>query len=163
MKPILRQLIILLAVPALLFAQETNQPASSFNLHEYLETGMEVAGIRVPYYEDDGELRAQLYGGYAKLLENEVADVSNLRIDVYDEGDVIMTIFAPQCFTRIDESGGQKMLVVYSDGDVLIDMAQMSIAGKGFRFTSDENRFEILSESRVLIKEGAREMDGVEL
>ena len=70
---------------------------------EYLETGMEVAGVRAPYYDDNGELKAQLYGGHAKVLEGGVADVTNLRIDVFQDGEVVMTIFPPRCFTKIDD------------------------------------------------------------
>ncbi len=163
MKQFLRQLIFLLAVPALLCAQESKKSEPSFNLRDYMAVGDGLAEIRVPYYDDDGNLQAQLYGGYARLLENEVVDVTNLKIDVYEKGAVIMTIFAPQCFTAIEESDGKKSLQVYSDGDVLIEMDQMTIAGHGFRFSSERSRFEILSDSRVLVKAAAREMKGVEL
>jgi hypothetical protein len=135
----------------------------SSKLDEYMETGMEVAGIRAPYYDDEGNLKAQLYGGYAKVLEGGVADVTNLRIDVFQDRKVLMSVFAPQCFTKIAEEGGQKLLSVYSEGDVLIDMEQMTISGRGFRFSSKENRFEIDHDSKVLVKEPARQMKGVEL
>ncbi|MEA2068025.1 MAG: hypothetical protein U9P12_02380 [Verrucomicrobiota bacterium] len=136
---------------------------SASKLDEYMETGMEVAGVRAPYYDDEGNLKAQLYGGYAKILEGGVADVTNLRIDVFQDRKVFMSVFAPQCFTKIVEEGGKKTLSVYSDGDVLIDMEQMTVSGRGFRFTSEENRFEILHDSKVLVRESARGMKGVEL
>ncbi|VGO14163.1 hypothetical protein PDESU_02722 [Pontiella desulfatans] len=131
-------------------------------LDEYMETGMEVAGVRAPYYDEEGNLKAQLYGGYAKILEGGVADVTNLRIDVFEGKKVFMSLFAPQCFTRMEEKNGQKLLMVYSEGDVLIDMDQMTITGKGFRFSSAENKFEVLHNSRVVVKESAREMKGAE-
>lgn len=144
------------------FAQEaTNAPAPT-PLDEYMETGMEVSGIRAPYYDEEGNLKAQLYGGHAKILEGGVADVSKIRIDVYDRGVVTMTLFAPQCMTRVVEKGKAKVLSVESDGDVLIEMDQLSIYGRGFRFSSDSNRFEILSEPKVLVKEAARNDVGME-
>lgn len=162
MKYVLRQLMFLLAVPAFLYAQVPDL-GRSFDLYEYFDSGDGVEGFNFTFYDENNVRRAELYAGYAKLLKNEVVDVTNLRIDVYDEGKVIMTIYAPQCFTSIGQAVDEKMLNVHSEGDVLIEMEQMSIVGKGFRFSSDQNKFEILSDSRIFIRESARSMDGVEL
>ncbi|MEE9369507.1 MAG: hypothetical protein V3V05_11695 [Pontiella sp.] len=162
MKYPLSQLIAVLFLSATAVAQDADVLSPS-KLDTYMETGMEVAGVRAPYYDEEGNLKAQLYGGYAKVLEGGIADVSNLRIDVFQDKEVIMTVFAPQCFTKIEEADGRKILTVYSDGDVLIDMEQMTISGRGFRFTSEKNQFEIQHESKVLVKKAARDMKGVEL
>jgi len=132
-------------------------------LDGYMETGMEVSGVRAPFYDDDGNLQAQLYGGHAKILEGGVAEVTNLRIDVFQEGEIVVTIFAPRCFSRMIEKDGKKTLAVDSEGDVLIDMEQMTIAGRGFRFTSEQNKFEVLHDAKVLVKEAARNAGGLEL
>ena len=144
-------------------AQEAGRDPSPSKLDEYMESGMEVAGIRAPYYDEEGNLKAELYGEYAKILEGGVAEVTNIRINVFEDGAVFMTVFAPKCYTRVVEQAGDKFLSVESDGDVLIDMEQMTIAGRGFLFTSENNRFEILSEAKVLVKEAAQEMKGLEL
>jgi hypothetical protein len=52
---------------------------------------------------------------------------------------------------------------VKSDGDVLIDMEQMTIFGNGFHFTSENNRFEIKDHAKVLVKESAANMKGLSL
>jgi hypothetical protein len=161
MKRVFYHLMILSVVCGVARAEDS-APAPSM-LDEYMETGMEVAGVRAPYYDEEGNLQAQLYGGYAKVLEGGVADITNLRIDVFEDQKVIMSLFAPQCFTKMEEPDGKKTLTVYSDGYVLIDMEQMTISGRGFRFTSEENKFEILHDSKVLVKEAARNMEGVEL
>jgi hypothetical protein len=162
MKKILLHLLLLFPIlPAV--AQEHSATSPANKLDEYLNAGMEVAGVRAPYYNDEGELQAQLYGGYAKVLEGNVADVTNLRIDVFQDGEVFMTVFAPQCFTKIDDTGDNRFLEVYSEGEVLIDLEQMTISGRGFRFTSEKNQFEIENDSKVLVKESARDMNGVEL
>ncbi|MDF7800659.1 hypothetical protein P4C99_14370 [Pontiellaceae bacterium B1224] len=163
MKAVFYSLWVLLICCSGVLAQDGSEKPSASKLDEYLESGMEVVGVQAPYYDDSGAKKAQLYGGYAKVLEGGVADVSNLRIDVYQDGKVFMTIFAPQCFTKIDSSGDAKMLVVQSEGEVLIDMEQMTVSGRGFRFTSAENKFEIAHDSKVLVKESARTMKGVEL
>jgi|GEM_PF-2729407 len=153
---------ILLTATLMAFGQESAEIQPPSALEEYMETGMEVAGIRAPYYDDAGELKAQLYGGYAKVLEGGVAEIMNLRIDVFQDKRVLMSVFAPQCVTEIVEVEGKRVLVVRSEGEVLIDMEQMTISGRGFRFSSEENRFEILHDSKVLVKESARMTQGVE-
>lgn len=122
-----------------------------------------VSGVRVPYYDEEGNLKAQLFGGHATVLDQGKADVTNLRIDLYQDGAVAMTVFAPQCYTQVVEVDGRNTLQVYSDGDVLIDMEQMSIYGRGFRFSSETTRFEILSDSKVIVRESARNMEGLAL
>jgi hypothetical protein len=144
-------------------AQEDRNDQSPSKLDSYMETGMEVAGIRAPYFDDEGKLKAELYGEHAKILEGGVAEVTNIRIDVFEHDTVFMTVFAPHCYTRVVEQDGEKVLFVESTGDVLIDMEQMTIAGRGFLFTSESNRFEILAEAKVLVKEAAQEMKGLEL
>lgn len=163
MKYVLNHLLAVLAVCSSVCAQEAGNDPSPSKLDEYMESGMEVTGVRAPYYDEAGILKAELYGEHAKILEGGVAEVTNIRIDVFEGDTVFMTVFAPQCYTRVVEQGGGKFLSVESDGDVLIDMEQMTIAGRGFLFTSANNRFEILSEAKVLMKEAARDMKGLEL
>ncbi len=156
------QLIIGLLCGIACARDTTNAPPTS-RLDEYMETGMEIAGVRAPYYDEAGNLRAQLYGGQARMLEGGMADVTNLRIDVYEDGEVAMTVFAPKCLTKVVEKGKERILMVESDGDVLIDMDEMTISGRGFRFSSDSNRFEIHSDAKVLVKESARKAEEVTL
>jgi hypothetical protein len=144
-------------------AQEGSGDRPASPLDEYIETGMEMAGVRAPYYDFEGNLKAELYGQQVKILEDGVADITNIRIDVYENGVVFMTIFAPQCSTEVVDREGRKILSVESDGDVLVDMEQMTVSGRGFRFTSESNRFDILSEAKVLVKESGQGLEGLEL
>ncbi len=162
MKALVIYLLFGLSVCGGVYAQTTSVPSPT-KLDEYMESGMEVDGVRAPYYDDDGVLRAQLYGGHAKVLDGGVADVSNLRVDVFKEGVVVMTLFAPQCFTKVEASETGKVLSVYSEGEVLIEMDQMTIVGRGFNFSSAQNRFEILHDSKVLVKESVRAMPELKL
>ena len=147
----------------MLCAQEVDDDPSSSALDDFIETGMEMAGVRAPYYDIEGNLKAELYGEQVKILEGGNAEVTNIRIDVFEKGAVFMTVFAPQCRTRVVEQGKAKILSVESDGDVLIDMKQMTISGRGFRYTSESNRFDILSEAKVLVKEAGEGLKGLEL
>ena len=154
---------LLLFCTAVCAQEGSTNSVSPAGLDAYMDSGMEVAGVRAPYYNEKGELQAQLYGGRARILEGGTADVTNIRIDVYENGVVTMAVFAPQCFTRVFEKDNARVLAVESEGDVLIDMEDMTICGHGFRFSSDGNRFEILSEAKVLVKESARNVEGLSL
>lgn len=164
MKRIIHYLSAFLLISGTAPAQSdtTNTPSVS-SLDAYMETGMEVSGIRAPYYDDEGNLIARLYGGRAKMMEGGMADVTHIRIDVFEEDEQVMTVYAPQCFTRVMEGESGRILSVESEGDVLIDMEQLTISGKGFRYTSDSSRFEILSEARVLVKDSTQNMKDLEL
>lgn len=112
--------------------------------------GMEMSGFRVPDYDDQGQLRAQLYGGHAKVLEGGEVEVTNLKIEIYKDGEVVMTVFSPHCFFNRDSRQAR------SEGRVLIESGLMTIAGRGFRWSAAGGRFEILHESRVLLKQAAK-------
>jgi hypothetical protein len=154
--------LLLLAGSAHAQVNPTSPPAVS-SLDDYVETGMEVSGVRAPYYDEEGNLRAQLYGGRARMLGDGMADVTHIRIDVFEEGQKVMTLYAPQCITRVMETGTGSVLSVESEGDVLISMEQMTISGRGFRFNSESNRFEIFSEAKVLVKDSMKNLEGLEL
>jgi len=121
-------------------------------------TGMEIYGFRVPDYDEQGELRAQLYGGHAKVLEGGEVEITNLKIEMYRDGEVVMTVFSPHCFFNMETRQAR------SESRVLIDSGMMTIVGRGFTWSAEAGRFEILHDSKVLVKEAAQsEMRGLEL
>ncbi len=152
--------VALLAAWGVAGAQDAARPSSG-KLDEYMAAGMEISGVRAPYYDEQGNLQAQLHGGHVRVVEGGRAEVEELRIDAYRDGAVFMTLYAPRCTTEVVEEGGRKVLRVESEGDVLIDLDQMTIAGRGFRFSSAHNRLEILHDSKVLVKASARRLGEV--
>jgi len=108
--------------------------------------GMEISGFRVPDYDKEGNLRAQLYGGHAKILSDGEVEISYLKIDLYKEGQVAMTLFAPHCFFDT------KTHIARSDGQVLLDSDSATITGRGFVWSPQSGHFEIFHEARVLVK-----------
>ncbi len=113
-------------------------------------TGMEVSGFRVPDYDDQGALRAQLYGGHAKVLEGGEVEITNLKIEMFKDGKVAMTVFSPHCFFNMDTRQAR------SEGRVLIESGLMTIVGRGFTWSAEAGRFEILHDSKVLVKQAAQ-------
>ena len=112
--------------------------------------GMEVSGFRFPDYDENNVLRAQLYGGQAKVLEKGEIEITNLKIEMYKDGAVAMTVFAPHCFFNMESHEA------HSEGRVLIESGLMTVAGRGFTWSSKAGFFEILHESTVLVKETAK-------
>ena len=137
--------ILLLAAASLCCAQD-------------IGTGMEISGFRVPDYDEKGQVRAQLYGEHAVVLENREVEITNLKIDMYKDGEVVMTVFSPHCFFNLDTKQAR------SDGRVLIESGLMTVTGRGFTWSATAGRFEILHESKVLVKEEAKAgVKGLEL
>ena len=112
--------------------------------------GMEVSGFRVPDYDEHGALRAQLYGEHARVLDEGEVEITNLKIELYKEGVVAMTVFAPHCFFNMDSR------LARSEGRVLIESELMTVVGRGFTWSAEAGRFEILNESKVLVKQAAK-------
>ena len=111
---------------------------------------MEISGFRVPDYDDQGQLRAQLYGEHAKVLDKGEVEITNLKIEMYKDGEVAMTVFSPHCFFNMDTREAR------SEGRVLIESGLMTIVGRGFTWSAVAGRFEILHDSKVLVKEAAK-------
>jgi len=137
MKRILFQFLALLFVCGVAVAQDFG-------------TGMEISGFRVPDYDAQGELRAQLYGGHAKVLDGGEVEITNLKIEMYKDGKVAMTVFSPHCFFNMETRQAR------SEGRVLIESGLMTIIGRGFAWSAEAGRFEILHDSKVLVKQTAK-------
>ena len=137
MKRILNHFLVLLLVCGVAVAQDFG-------------TGMEISGFRVPDYDDQGELRAQLYGEHAKVLGGGEVEISNLKIEMYRDGEVAMTVFSPHCFFNMETRQA------HSEGRVLIESGVMTIVGRGFTWSAEAGRFEILHDSKVLVKQAAK-------
>ena len=145
MKRLSIQILALVCVCALACAQE-------------LGSGMEISGFRVPDYDDHGRLRAQLYGEHAKVLDGGEIEISNLKIEMYQDGEVAVTVFSPHCFFNMETRRAR------SDGKVLIESGMMTLVGRGFTWSAEAGRFEVLHDSKVLVKEAAKaEMKELEL
>lgn len=112
--------------------------------------GMKISGFRVPDYDDEGQLRAQLFGEHAEVLEQGEVEITNLKIVMYKDGEIVMTVFSPHCFFNMETRQAR------SEGRVLIESGLMTLVGRGFTWSAEAGRFEILHDSKVLVKEAAK-------
>lgn len=109
-----------------------------------------VTGFRVPEYDAQNNLKSQLFGAFAKVLPGGLIDITDLKMEFFQDGKVDMTVTAPQC--TYDQDGG----AAKSDTDVQIARENMVVTGKGFSWEGKTQRFKIFSQARVVLKQ-ARE------
>ena len=162
MSSLYRQLLIVVLFCCVIGVPGEEQKGASV-LAGLVDGGMEAEGIRAPYYDEEGNLKALMYGRRAKVLEGEMTDVADLRIDLYKDGKVDAIIYAPQCLAHSKDMDGQKILIVESEGDVLVEMEGVTLVGRGFQFRSDQNRFKILHDARVIVDEAVRDSTELDL
>ena len=105
-----------------------------------------VAGFRVPEYDENNQLKSQLFGDFAKVLPDGIIEITQLKIDFYSEGKVEMTVTAPQCTYRQKEGKAE------SDADVRITREDMVVTGRGFAWNGRDEKFEIFKDAKVVLK-----------
>ncbi len=115
--------------------------------------GQTVTGFRVPEYDEENNLKTLLLGDFAKVLADGVIEITGLRIEVYQEGKVAMTVTAPHCRFH------QKTGMAESDGDVRIANEEMVVTGKGFNWNNKDEVFNIRSQTKVVLRNARRAVE----
>jgi len=131
-------LALLLAVVAVGWAEESS-----------VQT---VAGFRVPEYDDNNQLKSQLFGDFAKVLTEGVIEITQLKIDFYSDGKVDMTVTSPQCTYKQKDGRAE------SDATVRITREDMVVTGKGFAWSGRDEKFQIFKEAKVVLKGARKQM-----
>ena len=110
------------------------------------QAGMELEGFRVPEYDDDGTMKSQLFGKRALMRKNNKVVITDLRIEFYDAGKSNAVVTAPHClYDRVRQTAK-------SPGAVKIEMEEMTVTGRGFTGSGKEQRFTILNDAKVVLK-----------
>ena len=113
-----------------------------------------ITGFRVPEYDDQGRMKNQLFGDYAKIPTAGPIEVHQLKYEIYGESTQAETrITAPLCF--YDREQGE----AHSDGAVRIAREDMVITGVGFNFDRRSERMVIHNQVKVVLK-GVRRQEG---
>ncbi len=112
-----------------------------------------VTGFRVPEYDSQNRLKSELFGDFAKIMPGGVIEITQLKIDFYDEDAVNMTVTAPHC-TYKQETGAAE-----SDSEVRIAGKEMVVTGKGFSWDGRSEVFQIFHEAKVVLKDARRQVE----
>ena len=106
---------------------------------------------------EDGTIKTQLVAGKAKPSENGGWEGTNVRIEFYDEtGKIECTVTADDC--RYNTETG----TARSDANVCVDRGDVVITGTGFEWDSKSEKVKILNNVRVIMKDEANLMKGIE-
>ena len=111
-----------------------------------------VAGFRVPEYDENNQLKSQLFGDFAKVLPDGIIEITQLKIDFYSEGKVEMTVTSPQCTYKQKEGKAE------SEAAVRITREDMVVTGKGFAWNGRDEKFQIFKEAKVVLKGARKQM-----
>ena len=117
------------------------------------EDAQTVTCFRVPEYDEQNNLKSELFGDFAKILPDGVIEITKLKVDLYSDGKIDVTVTAPKC--KYD----QKNSTADSDSEIRIARENMVVTGVGFTFNSHDQRFQIMKQARVVLKEAQKSME----
>lgn len=131
---------------------------AGWSVAQTVDENQTVSGFRVPTYDADGRLVSQLFGDSARILPDGAVEIAELRMEFYSKMSdatnriLDMRVTSPRCF--YDRNSG----IATSDAPVRISRDNMVVTGTGFRWSGSEERLEIYSESKVVLKDIKRTM-----
>ena len=118
-----------------------------------LDEGQTLRDFRIPEYDENMQLKSQLFGELAKIMEDGTVQITNLKIEFYKEGEIEMTVTAPQCtYDRGKKAASSKSTVRIARGN-------MVVTGKGFSWGADDKAFRIESKVKVVLKDIKKGME----
>lgn len=110
-----------------------------------MQPGMEAGGFRLPDYAEDGTLKSQLFGEYARALSNDLIEIRGLRIEMYKDGQVETRVTSPHClYDHVRQAAGSTSSVRITRGEVVI-------TGDDYAYSPKRQRFEIHTNARVVL------------
>lgn len=118
-----------------------------------------VTGFRVPTYDGEGRMTSQMYGDSARILPDGAVEIAELRMEFYGKSTdttnrpLDMRVTSPRCFYNRNSG------VATSDAPVRISRDNMVVTGTGFRWSSNEERLEIYSQAKVVLKDVKRNIN----
>jgi lipopolysaccharide export system protein LptA len=110
-------------------------------------TGVEISAFRVPEYDAKGEMTSQLFGDRAEVGEDNVVNITGLRIEFYKGSNTVMKVASPYCFYN------QKTREAHSDAPIAADMDKLHVRGQGFFLKPGDSTVRILNSSQVTIED----------
>jgi len=105
----------------------------------------EIRDFRVPEFDADGTLKSEIFGDLAKPLPDNKIAITGLRIVMYKGKGVDATLTAAHCTVdRRDKNA-------FSNAEMKIVRGNVTITGKGFRWSSDGQRIEVLNKFHMVM------------
>jgi hypothetical protein len=114
------------------------------------EKGMEMSGFRVPEYDDQGNMTAQLFGKHAEVAVSGEVKIDQLRLEFYQDGATFVTVESPFCFYDSQKREA------YSDAVVSAVADKIQVTGRGFEWKPALHSVRIFNEAHVVLEDAGR-------
>ena len=105
-----------------------------------------LSGFELPEYDTEGKMVRHIFGDMAEVLPDGLIRISNLRVDLFKDEQVEMKVIAPRC--ELNQDTRQAV----SDGPVRIIRDNMVVTGRGFDFSNEKERIQIMHDTKVVLK-----------
>ena len=114
--------------------------------------GQAVKGFRLPEYGEDGKLKQQLYGETATFLRDGIIQLTGLKIEIFNDGQVTARVYSPECvYDRNRKRAASKE-------HIRIVAEKAVLTGDGFAWTGEKEQFQIFKNAKVVL-DGKMEPD----
>ncbi len=110
------------------------------------EQGMEMSGFRVPEYDDQGNMTAQLFGKHAEVRAGGEVKIEKLHLEFYQTGEKFVTVESPFCFYNSQKREA------YSDEAVSAVADKIQVTGRGFEWKPSLHSVRIFNDVHVVLE-----------
>ncbi len=111
---------------------------------------MELSVFRVPEYDNQGNMTAQLFGRHAEVGLSSEVKIDQLRIEFYQAGSTVATVESPFCFYNTQKREA------HSDAEVSAVADKITMTGRGFEWKPNVHTVRVLSDAKVVMEDAGR-------
>ncbi len=110
------------------------------------EKGMEMSGFRVPEYDKQGNMTAQLFGRHAEVCDSGEVKIDKLHLEFYKDGAKFATVESPFCFYN------SQTREAHSDAEVSAVAEKIELTGRGFEWKPALHFIRIFNDVHVVLE-----------
>lgn len=112
----------------------------------------EIDDFRIPEFDANGMLKSEIFGKKAKMLPENKIRITELQIIMYKKHLVPSTTNVVDAVLSSDHcTVDQKTRDAFSNADMKIVRDNVVITGKGFRWSAESQRIEILNDFHMVM------------
>lgn len=110
---------------------------------------MELSVFRVPEYDDQGTMTAQLFGRHAEVGLSGEVKIEQMRIEFYQAGATYVTVESPLCFYNAQKRAA------HSDAAVSAVADKIKATGRGFEWNPATHSIRVFNDIHVVLQNTA--------
>jgi len=112
----------------------------------YGQQPQKLRNFRLPDYDENGNLKAELQGETGTILADGRFDITNLRMTFYEQGQEAMVITAPRCLYDKDKQTAE------SESEILVERSELRMSGEGFKFHVGRKQLRVEDKTKVVLR-----------